>query len=300
MSHIRYTRIPIKEMIFALPVDQWQLRLVPDDDHTSYSVISPVYTKAQLLRSIGFLRRENKNGYHIYGRPITNRHILVDDLDQDALDQLRDDSLRPNVVVRTSKANYQAWITVSEDEIEPNVASAAAKILVKRYDGDPGSTDAQHLGRLPGFTNRKDIYWTERGYPFTGLHGGVRLGVPSGAKNLLEEANGLAPSLPSPPSALGACVPITNLDIDLSRSSMTETEAVKIYNAEVLRLAELFAWQLPIQVGNRSEVDHAVARSLWKYYGYDQDDVATVLVYGSEKAAEHGMKYVDRTVKAAL
>ena len=133
MSHIRYTRIAIQEIIFALPSAQWQFRLVPDEEHQGSSVLSFVYTKAELLRSISFLRGENKNGYHIYGRPITNRHILVDDLDQDALDKLKVDGLRPNAVVRTSKDNYQAWITISEDEVEPAEAGATAKILAERY-----------------------------------------------------------------------------------------------------------------------------------------------------------------------
>jgi hypothetical protein len=296
MSNSQYTRIAIKEIIFALPVDQWQLRLVPDDEHHGSPVMSPTYTKAQLIHSISFLRNKNKIGYHIYGRPITNRHVLVDDLDQDALDQLHEDGLRPNVVVRTSQDNHQAWITISEVEVEPNVANAAARILAKRYGGDFGSTDAQHLGRLPGFTNRKNIYWTEQGYPFTGLHGRVMLGVSSGARKLLEEAIDPATSQPSLPSALGACAPTTTTDIDPSRSAMTEDEAVEIYDAEVKRLAELFAWQLPIQVGDRSDVDCAVSKSLWKYYGFNQDDLAVVLIHGSEKAAERGMGYAIRTV----
>ena len=157
MSHIRYTLIPIEEMIFALPADQWQLRLVPDGDHNDLSVLSPVYTSAQLLRAVGFLRGKNRSGYHIYRRSISYRHILVDDVDQDALDQLHDDGLRANVVVRTSKDNYQAWITISDDDVSPEIATAAAKILAKRYGGDSGSTDAQHVGRLPTAEDRFDI-----------------------------------------------------------------------------------------------------------------------------------------------
>ena len=300
MSYVRYTRIPIEEMIFALPVDQWQLRLVPDEEHDDLPVMSPIYTKSQLFRSVGFLRGENKNGYHIYGRPITGRHVLVDDLDQDALDQLHDDGLRPNVVVRTSKANHQAWITISEDEVEPNVASAAAKILAKRYGGDPGSTDAQHVGRLPGFTNRKSIYWTERGYPFTGLHGKVRRGVPPGSGTLLEEANTLAAFLPSCPSATGACAPVTNLDIDPSRSPMTQEEAREIYEAELQYQAERKGWNLPIRKGLRSHADYAVVYGLRVQYGYASDDLAALLQYKSEKAMERGMDYVIRTVNATL
>ena len=158
--------------------------------------------------------------------------ILVDDLDQDALDRLKVDALKPNVVIRTSKDNYQAWITISEEEVAPEIASAVAKILAKRCGGDPGSTDAQHLGRLPGFTNRKNEYWTEKGYPFTGLHGEVSLGVPPAATQLLIEAEKHSASLP-PPWTNGACVSITNIDIDPSRSPMKPDEAREIYEAEL-------------------------------------------------------------------
>jgi hypothetical protein len=145
MSHIRYTRIPVTEMVYALPTEEWQIRLVPDEDHGDLPVIPIVYTGGQLISSVGYLRLKNMDGYHIFGRPLTFRHILTDDLDEDALDQLVHDDLRPAVGVRTSKGNHQAWISVSEEEIEPAVAGAAAKILAKRYGGDSGSTDAQHL-----------------------------------------------------------------------------------------------------------------------------------------------------------
>jgi hypothetical protein len=302
MSHIRYTRIPITEMIFALPVNQWQLRLVPDEDHDDLKVLPHIYTFTQLLRSISYLRGQNKIGYHIYGRPNCYRHILVDDLGQDALDQLIEDGLRPNVVVRTSPDNCQVWITISEDEITSEIAAAIAKILAKRYGGDPGSTDALHPGRFPGFTNRKFIYWTENGYPFTGLHGKVSRGVPPAATELIVEAEKLLASLPPPcTTSRGECAPKnSNIDIDPSRSPMTPKEASEIYKAELEQQAKRNKWNLPITKGLRSQADYAVTYSLRNYYGFDPDDLAALLTYESDKASERGMDYVIRTVKAAL
>jgi len=305
MSHIKYSKTAITDMVFALPTDKWQLRLVPDDDHQDRPALSPIYTTGQLIRSVGYLRRENRKGYHIYGRPITCRHILVDDLSQDALDQLALDGLRPAVNVRTSEGNHQAWITLSTEELDPPIAMAAARILAQQYGGDFGSTDAMHLGRLPGFTNRKDIYWSERGYPFTGLRGKVYRDVAPAAARLLGEAKELAVSLPSSsPSALfGGGVfpnhPTTNMDIDPSRSPMTPKEAREIYEAELQYQAKRKDWSLPIGKGLRSQADHAVIYGLKVQYGYDPDDLAALLQYESEKAAERGMDYVIRTVNAA-
>lgn len=165
MSKADLTRSALSEMIFALPVEVWQLRLVSDDDHQGAPVISPQYSKADLLRSVAFLRHKNANGYHIYGRPEAARHVLVDDLCEDAPDALDADGLCPAVVVRTSKGNHQAWITLSRDEIERHVATAAAKLLARRYEGDPGAANWRQVGRLPGFTNRKEVYCKDGLYP---------------------------------------------------------------------------------------------------------------------------------------
>jgi len=319
MSHIRYTRIPIEEMIFALAVYEWQLRLVPDDEHNNLPVISLVYTNAQLLRSIGYLRGENKNGYHIFGRPLTFRHILIDDLDEDALDQLVHDDLRPAVGVRTSKGNHQAWITVSNEEIEPAIAKAMAQILSHRYGGDLGSADAHHLGRLPGFTNRKDIYWNDGNYPFTGLCGKVFRGVASGASQLLIEAEEVVASLASssPPSApLGGHVsniPYRNDDYPIEIYDHGKHIVTMSARYEVGDIRYTYDQALDEMINNgytpmnrhsgsgvdRSKQDISVARYLISQSVPD-DIVIEVLLHGSEKAAERGMEYVVRTVNAAL
>ncbi len=301
MSKRNYSRTAVTEMVFALPTNQWQMRLVPDDDHSDLPVISPTYSTGQLINAVKFLRHENMNGYHIYGRPITCRHILVDDLGEDAMDQLRTDGLGPAFGVRTSKGNHQAWITLSKDEVEPDIAKAAAIIVGKRYGGDLGSTDAQHMGRLPGFTNRKDIYRSNELYPFTGLKGQVLRGVAPAAPQLLIEAETLAASFPtSPPCTLGACGPAnTNLDIDPSRSIMTETEAIEIYDAELQYQAQRMNWDLPITKGMRSDADFYICRGLKQKSGFDPDDLAALLTLASDKAADNGIKYVIRTVNAA-
>ncbi len=301
MSKANYTRIPVTEMAYALPADEWQMRLVPDDDHSDLPVLSLTYTPGKLIKSVGYLRHENMNGYHIYGRPNTYRHVLIDDLDIDALDQLVLDNLRPAVGVRTSRGNHQAWITLSNEEIKPTIAKASARILAERYDGDFGSADAYHVGRLPGFTNRKDIYWDGRCYPFTGLQGKVLRGVTVGASQLLAEAEIKAASMPSSsPCSLRGCAPITstttNSEIDPSRSPMTEVQAHEIYEAELKCQVGRLGWNLPITKGLRSDADFHIVKSLHQYYGYDPDDRAALLMYASDKAAESGMDYVTRTV----
>ena len=73
-----------------------------------------------------------------------------------------------------------------------------------------------------------------------------------------------------------------------------------IFAAEIQCQAKRKSWSLPIRKGFRSEADYAVVYSLRFQYGYDPDDLAALLQYESEKAAERGMDYVIRTVNAAL
>ena len=81
---------------------------------------------------------------------------------------------------------------------------------------------------------------------------------------------------------------------------MTCEEAREIYEAELRYQAERKGWSLPIRKGLRSHADYAVVYGLRVQYGYHPDDLAAVLNYESEKAAERGTDYVIRTVNAAL
>ena len=305
MNNSHQTKLLIMDIVFALPAEQWQVRLIPDSLHDDLPIISPVYSTGQLIGAVGFLRYKNRNGYHAYARPMTNRHVLIDDLDQDALDQLERDQLGRAVAVQTSKGNYQAWITVSEDEISSQIATKTARLLAERYHGDSGSADYCHLGRLPGFTNRKEIHWTETGYPFTKFNRPVKLGAALGGAQLLTDAERLPGSRSRPlhSSTHGACAPTTSSrGIDPSRSTMTAEQANQFYKSELLYQAERNGWDMPIQEGLRSHADFEVVRGLRIKYGMDPDDLAALLLLTSEKAGERsgisGLDYVLRTVAA--
>lgn len=79
---------------------------------------------------------------------------------------------------------------------------------------------------------------------------------------------------------------------------MTPIEANEIYKAEIQHQAKRKGWSLPIEKGLRSDADYAVVYGLRVQYGFDLDDLAALLQYESEKAAECGIDYVIRTVNA--
>ena len=228
----------LAKMIVAMAVDGYELKLIPDDDHQGMRIKVMTYSRGQLLRSVGYLRHENMNGYHVFGRPASTRFALIDDLDQDALDRLDNDGLTPSLVVKTSPGNFQAWITLLPVEIPLAVSTAATRILAERYGGDIRSAHAQHIGRLPGFTNRKRVHLREDGfYPFTHIHGKPWRGVPPGAATLLAEAEASAALEPNPFASTacsqGGCALVDLSDLDPFDSPMTPDEGQEIYDAEV-------------------------------------------------------------------
>lgn len=108
-----------------------------------------------LVRSIPWLRYQNRDGRNIYVRPSGEHNLtLVDDLTQNAVAEMKRAGFNPAVVAETSPGNYQAW--VKHPEVLPkDLGTAAARALTAQFGGDPGAADWRHFGRLCGFTNRK-------------------------------------------------------------------------------------------------------------------------------------------------
>jgi hypothetical protein len=135
-----------------------------------------VWDQDALLRSIAWLRHQNRDGRNIYVRPKGEHNLsLVDDLTREAVDAMGRAGFAPALVVETSPGNYQAWVKHSE-QLSRQEGTAAARSLAERFGGDPGAADWRHFGRLAGFTNRKEKYRD----PITGLHPFVKIIADSG------------------------------------------------------------------------------------------------------------------------
>lgn len=123
-----------------------------------------------LLRSVPWLKHENRNGRNIYVRPQGEHRLsLIDDLKAVDVQNLKTSGFTPAVVVQTSPNNFQAWIKHSEI-LDKETSTAAARALAQQFGGDLGAADWRHFGRLAGYTNRKDKYKGSDGlYPFVRL-----------------------------------------------------------------------------------------------------------------------------------
>ena len=295
------TQNDLIKLQFALPADEWIIQLVPEDGIGRPIRDIILRRKLYSMEQVDWFRARNANECHIYGRPNCTRFILVDDVTDDALSRMKQEGSTPTVVIETSPDNFQVWITASCKELPNQVSTELGTLLASKYGGDPGSTDALHLGRLPGLRNKKPKYQTDPddGGPLVILRTARTIPIiPDAINELLEKARCLAEQrTPASSSAPGACVPADKLDIDPSRSPMTPIEAYEIYEAEL-------KYQIARSDGritgeDRSKADNAVAYGLRKRYRYEPDDLAALLVFASDKAQERGFKYVERTVRAA-
>ena len=120
-----------------------------------------------LLRSVTWLRHQNRDGRNIYVRPKGEHNLsLVDDLSADKIGAMKVAGFPPALVVQTSPGNYQAWVK-HPALLSKEVSTAAARKLAEQFGGDLGAADWRHFGRLAGFTNRKEKYRSDDGlYPF--------------------------------------------------------------------------------------------------------------------------------------
>ncbi len=152
-------------------------------------MMTRTWSAAEVEQGVPWLKHVNAQNNDIYIRPAGSLGlILVDDLVGPALDRLRQDGLAPAVVIETSPGNYQAWLRISHEPLQPELASAAARIVAERFGGDANSADWRHFGRLAGFTNRKAKHARgDRKQPYVLVHE-ARGSVAERAGELLTEA----------------------------------------------------------------------------------------------------------------
>jgi hypothetical protein len=143
----------------------------PDARNGEAMMLLRVWDRETVLRSIPWLKYQNRDGRNIYIRPKGEHNLsLVDDLTREAVISMARSGFSPTLVVETSPGNYQAWLRHSEQLSKAEV-TAASRALAQRFGGDPGAADWRHFGRLAGFTNRKEKYRD----PATGLHPFVKV-----------------------------------------------------------------------------------------------------------------------------
>jgi len=136
------------------------------------------WTPAQVEASIGWFKGMNAQGRDIYIRPTGSSGLyIVDDVPAATVERMRAEGYAPAAVVETSPGNHQAWVRVSDAPLSKGEGTAVARALAARFGGDLSSANWRHMGRLAGFTNRKEEHRQPDGrYPYVRLRdaGGER------------------------------------------------------------------------------------------------------------------------------
>ena len=118
-------------------------------------------TAAEVMLQISRLVALNAEGKDITVRPangLASGLVVLDGLDAAGLRRLRDEGHAPVVMTGatgttgTTDNRYQAWLRLSTDELDPQVAAQAAHDLQQRYAPAQGR-DLAHAGALAGFVD---------------------------------------------------------------------------------------------------------------------------------------------------
>lgn len=127
-------------------------------------IMTRQYTYLQFQKSISWLQNMNRAGNDIYIRPADLDHglVLVDDIDEMIIEEMKENGHTPFLIIETSPQNFQVWVRVKQN-LSEKVRSEVGRILAKLYNGDLNSADSKHFGRLAGFTNRKPKYTNKKG-----------------------------------------------------------------------------------------------------------------------------------------
>ncbi|MFN7595093.1 MAG: DNA-primase RepB domain-containing protein, partial [bacterium] len=125
------------------------------------------WTKSEILNMIPALTAQNAAGANVFITPIdpSARHVLIDDLTQANVIDLKTRGYQPATIIETSPSNYQAIVKVSSD-LDQHTTNEWFKAM-NRELGDRKITGLTHPFRLAGFQNRKEKHKQADGrFPF--------------------------------------------------------------------------------------------------------------------------------------
>ncbi len=146
------TAAAVQQQVTAMGSELFEVGLYDPNVGPAESVMIPrVWDAGTIVKSVPWLRHQNRQGRNIYIRPKGEHDLsMVDDLRADAVAAMKQDGFNPAIIVETSPENYQAWLKHPE-RLSKEVSTAAARTLAAKFGGDRGAADWRHFGRLAGF-----------------------------------------------------------------------------------------------------------------------------------------------------
>lgn len=234
------------------------------------------FTREEIAQWMPQMIRLQERGENLYYTPLSEKkhYILIDDLDWEKLQRLRNDGYNPAVLLESSPGNYQAIITVSKlgTPYDKAVANRLSRQLNKTY-GDPKLSGAIHPHRAPGFENRKPKHQRQDGsYPKVRLLGAA----PCECKQALELSKTIYAEFHQ--QALEKAEKEQARQLERSRTqpdlnaAKSEIGAIKAYQAHYRDVVRLLRQRLGVGKFDLSRVDSMIAVRL-RVTGHDQSAI---------------------------
>jgi len=166
----------VREQLAGMSAERYDIGVY--DRQNDVMLLRREWTPAQVEAAVGWFKVMNAQGRDIYIRPSGSSGLyIVDDVPAATVELMRAEGYAPAAAVETSSGNHQAWVRVSDAPLSKGEGTAVARALAERFGGDMNSANWRHMGRLAGFTNRKEEHRQPDGrYPYVRLRdaGGER------------------------------------------------------------------------------------------------------------------------------
>jgi hypothetical protein len=147
------TRSAVRKQLSAMGCELFEIGVLYQD---ARMLLRTGWNVDRIDTALGWLRRENARGAHVFVRPCGGSALsLIDDLSAAAIAEIKEMGFEPALIVETSVQNFQAWLNHGRILADHFVSTQAAKELARRFGGDPSSADWRHFGRLAGFYESK-------------------------------------------------------------------------------------------------------------------------------------------------
>ncbi len=173
----------VQRQIGAMGVDRFEVLV---HDARSGRSEKRTWNKAEVLKSVPWLKRANAKGSDVYIAPAGEHGlVLVAGANQEELASLIKNSFAPAVVVETSRSEFDVWVKLSDKALSEVTRTVAQRGLVGAIGRDTTNHQPVSRGRMAGFTNQ-DAKQTRAGrqpYALVHAHGGA---VAPSAKKYLD------------------------------------------------------------------------------------------------------------------
>ena len=109
----------VRRQIAAMGCDVFEVGLFKPEAVSEPIMLPRTWDSEALMRSVPWMRLQNRNGRNVYIRPRGEHNLtLVDDLKADAVAAMRREGFSPALVVRTSPGNHQVWPSIQLNSIK--------------------------------------------------------------------------------------------------------------------------------------------------------------------------------------